>query len=314
VSRDYERMLRWYPPAWRARYGDELTALMEDMYTPSGQVPPRARLGLVRAGLVERAREAGLVGTAGGPAARVTGGSVLVLCAWGFFVVAGATFGKFTDQWLRGKPTADRALPSASYGLVFVSAVVAAALVVLAAALVVPAFVRLVRAGRWPEVRGPVWRALVAGVVATAFVGSAFGWARHLSAHDRNGGLAAYGVVFVLVCLTVVVAIALGTAAAVAVARRVELHDRLVRVIGLLALGVTTAMVLMFGGVVTWWAAEATHAPTVLAGGIGNGFVSTPRAAPPTLLAAGLLMVIGLAIAVAGSVQVLRGIGNRPAT
>ena len=74
MSRDYEHMLRWYPPAWRARYGDELTALMEDMYAASGRVPPRARLGLVRAGLVERAREAGLVGTAVGPAARVTGG------------------------------------------------------------------------------------------------------------------------------------------------------------------------------------------------------------------------------------------------
>ena len=314
MSRDYEHMLRWYPPAWRARYGDELTALMEDMYAASGRVPPRARLGLVRAGLVERAREAGLVGTAVGPAARVTGGSLLVLCAWGFFVVAGATFGKFTDQWLHGTPTADRALPTAGYGLALVSAVVAAALVVLAAALVVPSFVRLVRSGRWPEVRGPVWRAVVGAVVAASFVGSTLGWARHLSAHDRNGGLPAYSVVFVLVCLTVVVGIALGTAAAVAVARRVELHDRVVRVLGLQALGVTAAMVSMFGGVVTWWAAEATHAPTVLAGGIGDGFIWTSSSAPPTLLAAGLLMVVGLALAVAGSVRVLRGIGNRPAT
>jgi hypothetical protein len=313
VSRDYEHMLRWYPPAWRARYGDELAALMEDMYAGSGRVPPRARLGLMRAGLVERAREAGLVGTAGGPAARVTGGSVLVLCAWGVFMVAGAMFGKFADQWKHGTPTVDHALPTAGYALVFVAAVVAATLVVLGAALVVPAFLGLVRAGRWPEVRAAVWRAVAAAVVATALLGSTLGWARHLSAHDRNGGLPAYSLAFALVCLTVVVAIALGTAAAVAVARRVELEDRLVRVLGLLALGVTGAMVLMFGGVVTWWAAEATHAPAVLAGGIGNGFVYTSRTAPPTLLAAGLLMVIGLSLAVAGSVRVLRGIGNRPA-
>jgi hypothetical protein len=316
VSRDHEHLLRWYPPAWRDRYGDELTALMEDTYAAPGRVPRRARLRLVRAGLEERAREAGLVGSATDPPAQVTGGSLLVLCAWTLFLVAGALFGKFTDQWVHGTPVPDRAVPSAGYGVVLVAAVVSSALVVAATLLVGPGFVRLIRAGRWREVRGPVWRAVVAALVAGACLGGTLGWARHLSAPDRNGGLPAYSAAFVLLGLTVVGAMAMGTVAAVAVARRVELGHRRVWTLGRLALGVTAAMVLIFGGIVSWWAAEAAYAPRVLANGIGNGVVFSSNTAPPTLLAAGFLMVVGLALAAAGSLRVLRGLreGNHPAT
>ena len=314
MSREYEHVLRWYPAAWRARYGDEMDALLHDTYAVAGSIPLRARLGLARAGLTERAREAGVLGPAGGPSGRVRGGSLLVLCAFALFVVGGAMFAKFTDQWSGATPRKDLRLPTTGFDIVVVAAVVAGALVLMAAAVVVPALVRLVRAGHWHEVRGPVVRAGVAGVVAAAFFGGTVGWSRDLSVHDRNGGLAAYSDLFVVLCLAAVVAIALGTAAAVAVARKVELGERTVRALGLLALGDAAALVLIFGGVIAWWAAEAAHAPTVMANGIGNGVVFASDAVPPTLLAAGLLMLAGLALAAAGSVRVLRALRHPAAT
>ena len=72
----YERMLRWYPPAWQARYGDEMTALMEDSYESPRHVPARDRLNLFRSGLAERARAIGIDGSrARRPTACVTGPS-----------------------------------------------------------------------------------------------------------------------------------------------------------------------------------------------------------------------------------------------
>ena len=56
-TRSFERMLRWYPSPWRTRYGDEMTALLEDTYAAAGDVPIRHRPGLCRRG--ERAGRAG---------------------------------------------------------------------------------------------------------------------------------------------------------------------------------------------------------------------------------------------------------------
>ena len=53
---DARRLLRWYPRDWRRRYGDELVALLEDMF---GDEPlsVRCRMSLCRAGTIERIRE-----------------------------------------------------------------------------------------------------------------------------------------------------------------------------------------------------------------------------------------------------------------
>jgi hypothetical protein len=51
-----QRLLRWYPPAWRHRYGEELMALLEDTYG-TGPLPRRCRTSLFRSGMIERARE-----------------------------------------------------------------------------------------------------------------------------------------------------------------------------------------------------------------------------------------------------------------
>ena len=125
-------MIRWYPPEWRERYGPEMTALLEDTYATPGAVPWRARMGLLRFGLAERARAAGLYGSAPGPAEQVRAGSVLVLCGWALFLVTGAIFAKFADNWSVAAPSTARWVASDSYDAVAVLAALGCALVALA--------------------------------------------------------------------------------------------------------------------------------------------------------------------------------------
>ena len=49
----FERLIRWYPPTWRARYGAEFVALLEDTHGMS-DVPWRERLAIAKSGSVER--------------------------------------------------------------------------------------------------------------------------------------------------------------------------------------------------------------------------------------------------------------------
>jgi hypothetical protein len=57
-------LLRWYPRAWRERYGEELLALIQDTLD-EGRPTWRLRLGVAWGGLSERAHQAGhAVGTA----------------------------------------------------------------------------------------------------------------------------------------------------------------------------------------------------------------------------------------------------------
>lgn len=310
----FQQVLRWYPPRWRSRYGDEMAALLEDTYASASDVPRRERVALARSGLAERVREADLVGSTGGGAARVRAGAILVLCGWSLFLVAGATFARFADNWLAGTRTADRWVASSGYDAVALAGAVGSAVVAVAAFIVLPGFVRFLRAGRWLEVRRPVFSAVVATVVASALFGAAVGWAHHLSAYERNGGRPAYGVLLVFVGVSAVVAIASATAAAVAVARRIEVSDRRLRVLGVLALGLTALMALVLAGSLTWWISEALQAPGVIRSGLGNGIPFASSSVPPTLLASAILMVLGLLLAVWGSVRVAGPLGTDPAT
>ena len=228
----YERLLRWYPPQWRDRYGDEMTALLEDRYAAAADVPWRDRWGLVRAGVAERARAAGLIGSGGDAPERLRSGSVLVLCGWGLFLVALAIFGKATDNWLAGTPRSGRWVAVSGFDALAVAAVLGCALVLAAALWALPAFGRLLRDGGWGSVRGPVSRAVASAAAALALFGGAVGWAHHLSRHDRNGGLLAYSVLFVVLGLAAVVALGCATTAATAVARRIDLPTRTLRALG----------------------------------------------------------------------------------
>jgi hypothetical protein len=306
---NYEQLLRWYPPQWRDRYGNEMAALLEDTYAAAGEVPLRQRVGLAWSGLAERARSSGLVGWSHDPEVRLRGGSLLVLCGWAFFIVAGAMFVKVADHWFTSIRSTGHAVAAGGINVVGAAAGIGCLLVLVAAALVLPALVRLLRAGRWPEVRRPITLAVTSVVASGVLLVVLRAWAQSLSSHDVNGGLPIYGWFFLLVGVVFFGAVGCGTAAAVAVGRRVELSARTLRTLGCLALGLVGVMGLVVASLVAWWVAEAVRAPGFLAQTIGNGVPYQSSVVPPTLLASGLLMTLGLVLGLVGLVRVVGALG-----
>jgi len=53
--RDVRRALRWYPAAWRLRYGEELVALLQETYG-DGPLSLRVKMSLVFSGVKEQIR------------------------------------------------------------------------------------------------------------------------------------------------------------------------------------------------------------------------------------------------------------------
>ena len=299
----FVRLLRWYPPAWRARYGDEMTALLEDTHG-LGDVPIRQRLALAKAGTVERARTAGVLGDAAGAGERLRAGSMLVLCAWALFIVAGSVFAKFTDQWATVTPDSSHRLPDTAFTVVQWAGTVGTIVVLAAACVALPSCIRLLRSGGWSSIRRPVLRALGVGAGACFLTLGLVVAAHHLSAHDRNGGSVPYEALFVLWGVVVIAAIGTSTGAAVSVGRRLDLARRTLRIFGCVALVLALTMGAIITSIVVWWAAVAAAAPRVLHDGLGNGIPFSSDTVPPTLVVVGFLMVIGLIMAGLGAVRI----------
>jgi hypothetical protein len=306
---DFERLLRWYPPQWRGRYGGELTALLEDTYVAASDVPLRQRLGLARSGLAERARAAGFVGWSQDPDARLRGGTVLILCGWALYIVAGAIFVKVADRWSTESSHSGHWVATGGFHVVAVASGVGCAVVALAALLVLPSFVRFLQAGGWRRVRRPITVAVLSVVASAVLFGVLVARAHGLSAHDRNGGDPLYSALFVIASLMCFAAVGCATAAAVSVARRVGLSRPMGRTLGVMAIGLVSMMALALLALVAWWSSEALHSPGFLAQAIGNGVPFSSNVVPPTLLASGLFMTGGLALGLAGLIRIVGSLG-----
>ena len=68
--------------------------------------------------------------------------------------------------------------------------------------------------------------------------------------------------------------------------------------------GAAILMAAILAAMITWWTIEASHAPAFMRNGIGNGFIVTSSTFPPALIMASILMLIGLAAAIAGTLRV----------
>ena len=92
------RLLRWYPKAWRSRYGEEFTELLiADLCER-----PRSRsrtADVIRGGIVARLADAGLCGYAPEAAAQVRASlASLVCCAAVFLGFGGAMWSQLTER------------------------------------------------------------------------------------------------------------------------------------------------------------------------------------------------------------------------
>jgi len=299
-------LLRWYPQAWRDRYGDEFTALMEDSL--DGRRPgARFRLSVAWAGLRERGHREHLLGTAGPAADRARVGSVLVLAAWSAFVVAGSSFAKLSENFRLAVPAPSKGVATSAFDAVFILAFVAGSLVVVGIAIAVPAFVRFLWAGGWSSIAGHVLRAAAATVAAAAALVATVLVARTLTQAQRNGDLLYHPVVwyyvvaFVLTALLIAAAIALWTVAAVAATRRMTLPRRVLSGEAVLAAAVMGAMTLMTAATALWWVTVASSAPWFLQGVRPGAAVSR---FDPNLAATMLLMLLATAVAAYGTSRV----------
>jgi hypothetical protein len=303
AARTGRRLLRLYPPAWRARYGDELEDLIVESST-GDRVPWRTRLDVVLAAGRERRRAAGLSGDAA-PGDRVRGGALLVFVAWALLVLGGAGVQKFSEHWQAATPPGDRTVPGLAFGVLVVAAVCGGVLVVAGAAGAAPGLPAFLRGGGWAQVRRHVLAAAVTtGVAAVATVGLV-GWAGRLTPHERTGSDPAYSVAFVVWAVLVAAGLLAWTAAGVAVARRVSWPDALLRVEAWIALAVTVAMVVTTVATAVWWWALADAAPWFLA---GRPVGDRGQAVPPQLAALVATMALASLLAAAGSRQALLGL------
>jgi len=302
---DADRLLRWYPAPWRARYGDELAALVEDELA-GGRPGLRLRLSLAHGGLLERARGAAVVGDSRPADERVRAGALLVLVAWAAADLAGGAFAK-TSEHFGASGTSAALGPARTAHAVVVACGIAGGLVLLTGALValgaVPGFTRV---GGWRAVRGPLVRAAVMTALTAGAVVPLSVWAHHLGVAQRNGADLAYGLAFLAWAAMVAATVGLWAAAVVSVARRLELGPRALAVEAVLALVGAAALAVLTAAVGTWWVAMASAAPWYL----GAGRPGThPAPVSPQLVAIVVVLVVATVTAAFGASRIIRSRG-----
>jgi hypothetical protein len=152
------RLLRWYPRAWRERYGEELLALIQDTLD-EGRPTWRLRLGVISGGLRERAHEAGQAVRA---AINPRSGPNL----WAKMLVAGTTVA-LLPQNLSEWPSPARGWQAvAAFDAMLAAVALTGAVVVAGGLAALPALVRFLQAGGWPKIRRRVAWAAGATVAA----------------------------------------------------------------------------------------------------------------------------------------------------
>jgi hypothetical protein len=263
-----DRLLRWYPKAWRTQYGDEFAELL--LADIAEQPRSRTRtLDVIRGGLLARLAVAGL-GTWSldrDSQARTSlawlAASLAVFLGFGAAMWSQLTIGW---QWSAPGTAATRA------AMLMMSAAMAAFAVLAVAALIpfLPAMARhrkpalLVLAGAtvmvigarhfgngWPGTGGHPWagRGLVPGGVA------AFSWASTLSvsslwAHpDWLARVPAPELAWMAVSPLAIAAIALGV---VTIIRRAELPEHALRFEAWIGIAAAAVMVVFLGGCCAW--------------------------------------------------------------
>jgi hypothetical protein len=247
------RLLRWYPRAWRERYGEELLALIQDTLD-EGRPTWRLRLGVVRGGLRERAHQAR---QAVGAAIKRPSG----LDLWAKMLAAGTIVAILPQNLSESPPPARGWQAVAAFDALLAAVALTGAVVVASGLAALPALVRFLQAGGWPKIRRRVVWAAGATVVAGGALAGLVLAAGSRSPAQVNASYA-YLAGFLATGLAITAAIGLWAIAAAAMARHLTLDPRL-RAVQLVLVAVTPAAVTVV--LVTlnlWW--SATQSPVWL--------------------------------------------------
>jgi hypothetical protein len=243
---DVGKLLRWYPRAWRERYGEEFLAMVEDSL--DGGAPTLGlRLSVAWAGLRERGHQARLT-----TARQVTARGDAVM-RWLAFLITGYIFAIL--------PTAFRAPPAVQVWPVTaaldaeVGIAIFGGIAVLASGfLAYPAFVRFLRAGGWPKIRRRVaWAAAV-----TAAAGGGLTWlalAPGVKTLDQPNTSWTSFLGIAVTALLLAAAFGLWTYAVTATARRLALSSRVRTAEQVLAALVAAAMSGTMSAELIWYSA-----------------------------------------------------------
>ena len=271
------KLLRWYPRAWRERYGDEFLAMVEDSL--DGRPPTiRLHLSVARAGLRERGHQ---VRRAGQAAARrlAAGRTRSDDWFWAGFVFA------LLPYLVRTSPPAARAGQVTAALDALAGLAVLAGVAVLARGLAaLPAFARFVQAGGWPKIRRRVAWAAGATVAAAAGLTGLILVTRSRTFAQQDPSWAYFSGLMVT-ALALAVAVRLWTSAATATARRLDLAPRVRGAGKMLGAVAATAASCLTAFIVIWYAAVESSAlylsfgVTMLALQGRPGFVRLRRAA-----------------------------------
>jgi hypothetical protein len=163
ADRRAARLLRWYPAAWRARYGDEFTELLIAEF---GERPRswRRAADVARGGLLARLTGAGLTSHELAAPEQIRAGLATAVCSLAAFLAFGiAMWSQLTVGWEWAPPSAT----ATRVGMVAMSA--AALLLVVLMVLAVPplavAAARGMARGQARRLRGPLLLAATGAVV-----------------------------------------------------------------------------------------------------------------------------------------------------
>jgi hypothetical protein len=239
-------LLRWYPRAWRERYGEELLALIQDTLD-EGRPTWRLRLSVVAGGLRERGHQAGRAGRAAVKHWVGTGSRPLIVTT-GLLVIS--------IPWNLKTPVPPARAWQATAAFAALAGIVAfTGVCVLAGALVaVPAFAAFLREGGWPKIR----RRVAWATGATVAAGGAVAWLllglRPMSFAQLNRSLA-YLIDAFVATLALAVALGLWASAAAATAKQLKLAARAQAAQVLLAAVTLTAALAIVPANCIWLAA-----------------------------------------------------------
>jgi hypothetical protein len=241
-------LLRWYPRAWRERYGEELLALIQDNLQEGRPAWP-LQLSVIWGGLRERGRQARQAATAAFKATGFDKASTILL--------AGLICG-FGLDGLTTASSAARPWQAVALDAVLAAVALTGALVLADGLVAFPALVRFLRAGGWPKIRRRVGWA--AGVSAVAVGSVVFVWGSDWQA-QRNLSWAILAGLLVT-GLTTMGAIGLWSATATATARHLTLAPRVQAAQLMLGAVLPAAVSAMIATSALWW--SATHPSVTL--------------------------------------------------